>query len=236
MNRTEIAHQVSLTLGDSVDSFDIDGIVDDLIAAHDGDLNSIDDFDSQSYWAIVETHDTGTQAEAKAEKAHTYYLQAEVAYKTATVARQVAFAQAIDAMGRGGQAILSNKVGLSAPTVKSIADRGRQALAHSTDAGAASTIRSAADLAAEHRDYAYDLDHGGRELHRLHPELSGLYRARMLLWKAATEKWEEENPDALFGMSDTPVQEAPVGLDFLVKEYERRVNAIAEGKPLPLAY
>lgn len=58
MNRQDIAHQVSLTLGDHIEDFDIDAIVDDLIAAHDGDLNSIDDFNSQSYWAIVETHDT----------------------------------------------------------------------------------------------------------------------------------------------------------------------------------
>jgi hypothetical protein len=129
MNRTEIAYQVSLTLGDSTESFDIDGIVDDLIAAHDGDLNSIDDFDSQSYWAIVETHDTGAQAEEKAEKAHADYLKAEAAYKQATVARQVAFAQAIDTMGRGGNAILSRKIGLAAPTVKGIADRGREYLA-----------------------------------------------------------------------------------------------------------
>jgi len=58
MNRIDIAHQVSLTLGDHAGDYNIDGIVDDLIAAHDGALDSIDDFDSQSYWAIVETHDT----------------------------------------------------------------------------------------------------------------------------------------------------------------------------------
>jgi hypothetical protein len=57
MNRQDIAHQVSLTLGDHIADFDIDAIVEDLVAAHDGDLNSIDDFDSESYWAIVETHD-----------------------------------------------------------------------------------------------------------------------------------------------------------------------------------
>lgn len=129
MNRTDIAHQISLTLGDSVESFDIDGIVDDLIAAHDGDLENIDDFDSESYWAIVETHDTGAQAEAEAVKAHAAYVQAEAAYKKATVKRQVSFAKAIDAIGRGGNAVLSRKVGLSAPTVKSIADRGRETLA-----------------------------------------------------------------------------------------------------------
>lgn len=58
MNRKEIAQQVATTLGDHPEDFDIDAIVDDLIAAHDGELDSIDDFDSQSYWAIVETHDT----------------------------------------------------------------------------------------------------------------------------------------------------------------------------------
>lgn len=58
MNRIDIAHQVSITLGDHADDYNIDGIVDDLIASHDGALDSIDDFDSQSYWAIVETHDT----------------------------------------------------------------------------------------------------------------------------------------------------------------------------------
>lgn len=58
MNRQDIAAQVSTTLGDHAGDFNIDGIVDDLIANHDGNLTSIDDFDSQSYWAIVETHDT----------------------------------------------------------------------------------------------------------------------------------------------------------------------------------
>ncbi|KPC69073.1 hypothetical protein ADL27_54910 [Streptomyces sp. NRRL F-6602] len=58
MNRSDIAHQVSITLGDHADDFDIDAIVDDLAAAHDGDLNSVDDLDSQSYWAIVESRDT----------------------------------------------------------------------------------------------------------------------------------------------------------------------------------
>lgn len=64
MTRQDIARQVSTTLGDHADDFDIDAIVDDLIAAHDGDLTSIDDFDSQSYWAIVETHDTTNDSQA----------------------------------------------------------------------------------------------------------------------------------------------------------------------------
>lgn len=65
MNRQDIAHQVSTTLGDHASDYNIDGIVDDLVAAHGGNLNSIDDFDSQSYWAIVETHDTSSSAEAE---------------------------------------------------------------------------------------------------------------------------------------------------------------------------
>ena len=57
MNRQDIARQVTATLGDHPEDFDIDAIVDDLVRAHDGDLRSIDDFESESYWAIVETHD-----------------------------------------------------------------------------------------------------------------------------------------------------------------------------------
>ena len=123
MNRTEIAHQVSLTLGDSIDSFDIDGILDDLAKA--GVKTSVDDIESDVYWTIVEQHDAGAAAEAEAVQAHADYLQAEAAYKEATVKRQVAFAKAIDRMGRGGNAVVARKIGLSEPTVKSIADRGR---------------------------------------------------------------------------------------------------------------
>lgn len=127
MNRTDIAYQVSLTMDGDTAGFDLDAILDDLADA--GVQDSVDDIDSDTYWEIVNRHDTGAQAEEQAEKAHANYLKAEVAYKEATVARQVAFAQAIDAMGRGGNAVLSRKVGLAAPTVKSIADRGRELLA-----------------------------------------------------------------------------------------------------------
>ncbi|KAF0646290.1 MULTISPECIES: hypothetical protein [Streptomyces] len=61
MNRTDLAYQVSLTLGDHIDDFDIDAIVEDLIENHDGPLNSIDDIEDTAYWAAVEKHDT-TQA------------------------------------------------------------------------------------------------------------------------------------------------------------------------------
>lgn len=127
MNRADIAYQVSLTMGGDTDGFDLDAILDDLAEA--GVTSSVDDIDSDTYWEVISRHDTGARAEEKAQKAHAAYLEAEAAYKEATVARQVAFARAIDTMGRGGQTILANKLGLSAPTVKGIADRGRQILA-----------------------------------------------------------------------------------------------------------
>ncbi|MEU7322642.1 hypothetical protein ABZ682_19115 [Streptomyces griseoviridis] len=46
----------------------------------------------------------------------------------ATRARQIAYARAIDGFGRGGNAYLARRLGLSEPTVKAIADRGRQIL------------------------------------------------------------------------------------------------------------
>jgi hypothetical protein len=127
VNRIDIAHQVSLTMDGDTDGFDLDAILDDLAEA--GVTDSVDDIDPATYWEIINRHHTGAQAEEQAEKAHADYLKAETAYKQATVARQVAFAKAIDAMGRGGNAILSRKIGLAAPTVKSIADRGREFLA-----------------------------------------------------------------------------------------------------------
>jgi hypothetical protein len=56
MNRNEIADQVRVTLGDHVADFDVEAIVDDL-AASNGEAMSVDDFDSESYWAIVESRD-----------------------------------------------------------------------------------------------------------------------------------------------------------------------------------
>ena len=55
--RQDIADQVVVTLGDHAADFDVSAIVEDLVSGHDGDLDSIDDFNSQSYWAVVETHD-----------------------------------------------------------------------------------------------------------------------------------------------------------------------------------
>ncbi|GAA1011541.1 hypothetical protein ACFQWA_27905 [Streptomyces thermogriseus] len=53
----DLAYQVSLTLGDHADDYDIDGIVKDLLNVHDGELTSIDDVDSELYWDIVKKHD-----------------------------------------------------------------------------------------------------------------------------------------------------------------------------------
>jgi hypothetical protein len=127
VNRAAIAHQVSLTLGDYTDSFDLDAILDDLAEA--GAESSVDDISSDTYWAIIERHDTGALTEAAAVEAHTAYLKAEAACKRATATRQVAFAKALDARGRGGNASLAHKLSLSPPTVKGIADRGRELLA-----------------------------------------------------------------------------------------------------------
>jgi hypothetical protein len=60
MNRTDIAHQVSLTLGDHTEDFDIDAIVDDLVKEH-GPFGSIDDIDGFEYQKVVERHDRTTQ-------------------------------------------------------------------------------------------------------------------------------------------------------------------------------
>lgn len=45
-----------------------------------------------------------------------------------TQARQLAYARAVDEFGRGGNAVLARRVGLSEPTVKAIADKGRAML------------------------------------------------------------------------------------------------------------
>lgn len=82
------------------------------------------------------------------------------------------------------------------------------------------------ELAARYRDYGYDLEEGGDELHRRYPRLAGLYEARMLLWREQTERWEAEHPDELF----QPDLGVPAGVDCLEREYRRQVDAIA-GQP-----
>lgn len=57
-NTKELEHQVSLTLGDHIEDFDIPAIVRDLIAAAPGGtLGNIDDVEHDAYWAIVSKHD-----------------------------------------------------------------------------------------------------------------------------------------------------------------------------------
>ncbi|MFE4915864.1 hypothetical protein ACFRCX_30635 [Streptomyces sp. NPDC056652] len=57
MNRQDIAHQVSTTLGDHTEDFDIDAIMDDLVTEN-GPIANIDAVDSDTYWATVRKHDT----------------------------------------------------------------------------------------------------------------------------------------------------------------------------------
>ena len=64
-----------------------------------------------------------------AQWAHEEFNAAEQSYQQATQRRQIAFAKVIDSWGRGGQAMLANRVDLKDPTVKTIADKGRQLLA-----------------------------------------------------------------------------------------------------------
>lgn len=88
------------------------------------------------------------------------------------------------------------------------------------------TERSDADVATEYRNYSYDLHYGGEELHRRYPQLAGLYEAFMLLTRAESERWEKEHPDGSFAPLTDFTEEQLV----LKNEYERRVNAIADGR------
>lgn len=56
MNRNDIAYQISTTLDDYADDYNIDAIVDEIEKRHG--LVDIDSIDSTEYWEIVERHDT----------------------------------------------------------------------------------------------------------------------------------------------------------------------------------
>ncbi|MET8855544.1 hypothetical protein [Streptomyces sp. NPDC004579] len=71
----------------------------------------------------------GTARMVDAEWAHLAFVAAEEAYRKDTQRRQIAFAKAVDTFGRGGQATLARNVDLKEPTVKTLADKGRQILA-----------------------------------------------------------------------------------------------------------
>ena len=58
MKTQELARQVSTTLGDHIEDFDVEAIVRDLIAAAPGGvLQHIDEIAQDDYWAIVRRHD-----------------------------------------------------------------------------------------------------------------------------------------------------------------------------------
>ncbi|MFF4848816.1 hypothetical protein [Streptomyces sp. NPDC001194] len=67
------------------------------------------------------------RTEASRKDASDKVVQAAAA--ASTQARQIAIARAVDAWGRGGQAVLARQLGLSEPTIKQLADRGRALLA-----------------------------------------------------------------------------------------------------------
>ncbi|WP_405392414.1 hypothetical protein OG596_34125 [Streptomyces sp. NBC_01102] len=65
--------------------------------------------------------------------------EAEEAQRVATEktqARQIAYARAIDTIGRGGQAALARRVAKSEPTVKDITDKGRALIKQQADQAA----------------------------------------------------------------------------------------------------
>lgn len=56
MNAQDIAYAVSTTLGDHIDDYDIDAIVEEIRLEY-GAIGSIDDVPTDAYWKIVEKHD-----------------------------------------------------------------------------------------------------------------------------------------------------------------------------------
>lgn len=91
------------------DESDVDGVP----------ARTVNDGDSNNHSALL----------IDAKWAHEEFTAAEKGYQQATQRRQVAFAKMIDAWGRGGQSALASRVDLKDPTVKVIADKGRQILA-----------------------------------------------------------------------------------------------------------
>lgn len=67
--RQELAYQVSLTLGDHPEDFDIDGIVTELLQKF-GPMESVDDVQGELYWNVVAAYDT-TEAENASAYMHT---------------------------------------------------------------------------------------------------------------------------------------------------------------------
>ncbi|MEV1003387.1 hypothetical protein [Nonomuraea sp. NPDC050202] len=57
MNTQDLTAAVRSTLGDDPDSFDVNGIVEEIGTTYGYDLATIDDIPTEEYWQIVERHD-----------------------------------------------------------------------------------------------------------------------------------------------------------------------------------
>lgn len=55
-SQQHIKHQISTTLGDSANEFDIDAIADDIFAHYGRSISTIDVIPSDHYWQIVLRH------------------------------------------------------------------------------------------------------------------------------------------------------------------------------------
>lgn len=62
----DLAYQISLTLGDHADDYDIPAIITDLRKTHPG-LGNIDDIASAAYWEAVKRHDRTADPVAAAQ-------------------------------------------------------------------------------------------------------------------------------------------------------------------------
>jgi prevent-host-death family protein len=58
MQTQDLAYQISLTLGDHVADFDIDGIVEEIGDTYGRDIPDLDAVPADEYWTIVKRHDT----------------------------------------------------------------------------------------------------------------------------------------------------------------------------------
>jgi hypothetical protein len=61
MTTEDLKHQVSTTLGDHPEDFEIGAIVQEIVQEF-GPIGSIDAVPSERYWAIVERHDVTRDA------------------------------------------------------------------------------------------------------------------------------------------------------------------------------
>ncbi len=57
MNKQDLAYAISTTLGDHIEDFDIDAIVEEIGATYGFDIAGIDDIPADEYAALIERHD-----------------------------------------------------------------------------------------------------------------------------------------------------------------------------------